>query len=104
MCKGEDHPKAWTVARNLLADLRYVLHDFTSKMALNTAKHASLSDIHDRCIVATTASLLEMGHDAVLVTRDQSIANQGLCPLCGNSDRFAGFDTQSAAHRLPRLQ
>jgi hypothetical protein len=64
----------------LREDERFVIHDFTAEMAMGTAKYAALSDIHDRCIVALTANLIESRADVVLVTRDQAIRDSELVP------------------------
>ena len=59
---------------------RFVVLDLTAELVFLTAKCASLPDIHDRCIVATTAKLREMQRDTVLITRDQAIRKSGLVP------------------------
>jgi hypothetical protein len=61
-------------------DARFVIHDYTAEMALKSARLGQLPDIHDRCIVATTASLLEEGKDVALVTPDRVIRESKLVP------------------------
>jgi len=78
--KGRTGLKLDPVLAVLRGDERFVIHDFTAEIALETAKYAALPDIHDRCIVAATAKLNESRGDAVLVTRDQAIRDSKFVP------------------------
>jgi len=78
--KGRTSLKLVPLLQVLRDDERFIMHDFTAEMAMQTAKFASLPDIHDRCIVATTAEPVASGHDAVLVTKDKAIRDSGLVP------------------------
>jgi len=78
--KGPTGLKLDPVLTILRDDEKFVLHDFTAEMAMGTAKYAALPDIHDRCIVATTAKLIESLDDVVLVTRDRAIRDSRLVP------------------------
>jgi PIN domain nuclease of toxin-antitoxin system len=78
--KGRTGLKLEPVLAVLRDDERFVIHDFTSEMAMGMAKYAALPDIHDRCIVAVTAKLIESRNDVVLVTKDQAIRNSKLVP------------------------
>lgn len=62
----------------LQSDLRLTVIAMSEEIALRTARFIALLDIHDRCIVATTAKLIETLGQAVLVTRDQTIRDSGL--------------------------
>jgi len=78
--KGRTALKLAPVLAVLRDDERFVMHDFTAEMAMETFKYAALPDIHDRCIVGTAAKLIEGGLDAVLITRDRAIRESGLVP------------------------
>jgi PIN domain nuclease of toxin-antitoxin system len=78
--KGRTGLKLAPVLSVLRSDERFVMHDFTADMALGTAKYAALPNIHDRCIVAATAKLIESRGDVVLVTRDQAIRDSKFVP------------------------
>jgi PIN domain nuclease of toxin-antitoxin system len=79
--KGRTGLKLEPVLAVLREDQRFVMHDFTVEMAIGTSKYAALPDIHDRCIVATAAKLIESGRDALLVTRDRAIRESRLVPI-----------------------
>jgi len=78
--KGRTDLKLDQVLAVVRGDERFLIHDFTAEMAMATAKYTSLLDIHDRCIVATTAKLMESRSDVVLVTRDESIRDSKFVP------------------------
>ncbi|MGD0387550.1 MAG: PIN domain-containing protein [Tepidisphaeraceae bacterium] len=78
--KGRTGLKLDPVLAVLRDDERFVMHDFTAEMAMGIAKYAALPDIHDRCIVAATAKLIESRGDVVLVTRDKAIRDSRLVP------------------------
>ena len=78
--KGRTGLKLAPVLAVLRDDERFVMHDLTAEIAMGTAKYAVLPDIHDRCIVATTAKVIELRGDAVLLTRDRAIRDSGLVP------------------------
>jgi PIN domain nuclease of toxin-antitoxin system len=78
--KGRTGLKLEPLLTLLRDEERFVIHDFTAEMAVATAKYFSLPDIHDRCIVAVTAKLVESRGDIVLLTRDRAIRNSNLVP------------------------
>jgi PIN domain nuclease of toxin-antitoxin system len=78
--KGRTGLKLEPVLAVLRDEERFVMHDFTAEMAMGMAKYAALPDIHDRCIVAATAKLIESRSDVVLVTRDKAIRDSRLVP------------------------
>ncbi len=78
--KGRTFLKLESILAILREEERFVIHDLTAEMAIGMVKYAQLPDIHDRCIVVTTAKLIELGHDALLVTRDRAIRDSGLVP------------------------
>lgn len=78
--KGRTELRLQPVTALLRDDERFVLHDLTGVMALDTAAYATLPDIHDRCVVVTTATLIAAGHEAVLITRDKAIRAAGTVP------------------------
>lgn len=62
------------------ADDRLSVVPMDERIAVLTGRFVSLHDIHDRCMVATTARLIELGVDAALVTRDAEVRAAGLVP------------------------
>jgi predicted nucleic acid-binding protein len=64
----------------LNSDARLAVLPLTGEIALSGVRFAALPDIHDRCIVATAAKLIELIPDAVLVTRDGTIRKFNLIP------------------------
>ena len=64
----------------LHADSRLTVTPLNEEIALSGIKYVTLPDIHDRCIVAAAAKLIETVPDAVLVTRDRAIRDSSFVP------------------------
>jgi len=62
------------------ADDRLSVVPMDGEVALLTGRFVSLRDIHDRCMVATTVRLMELGKGAVLVTRDAEVRAAQVVP------------------------
>jgi PIN domain nuclease of toxin-antitoxin system len=62
------------------ADDRVSVVPMDEQVATLTGRFESLRDIHDRCMVATTTRLIELGKGAVLVTRDAAVRAAQLVP------------------------
>jgi len=64
----------------LHSDPRLSVVPMTEEIALSGVRFIALPDIHDRCIVATTAKLIETVPDAVLATGDRAIRSFAFVP------------------------
>jgi PIN domain nuclease of toxin-antitoxin system len=80
ICKGKSRLDLPNLYAAIQSDARLTVVPMTEAIALATAKFATLVDIHDRCIMATTESLLQSIPDVALVTRDAPIRSSGLIP------------------------
>ena len=80
ICKGRSKLDLSDLDVAIKSDSRLIVLPMTDVIAMATGRFASLPDIHDRCIVATTAILLEAVPEVVLATRDRSILNPGMVP------------------------
>ena len=64
----------------LQADSRLTVTPLNEEIALSSVRFVALPDIHDRCIVAAAAKLIETVPGALLVTRDRAIRASAFVP------------------------
>jgi PIN domain nuclease of toxin-antitoxin system len=64
----------------ILIEDRIEVIPIDAQVAMRTKEFTHLPDIHDRCIIAVTLSLLDKSLDVALITADQRIQSSGLVP------------------------
>ena len=74
-------PSVSAFVSSIRADSRIQIYPLTWQVRETSLGATNIPEMHDRFIVATAVHLRNMGHDALLATRDKAITDSGIVPV-----------------------